>query len=516
MARVTVEDCIDKVESPYELVLVAKERATQLNAGVEPSIDRDNDKNTVISLREIAEEKIKVSDLTDSAVYKLRKHVEQVDDGAEDDEEIGDDFENLYKGEISKSGTPILPSKRARKTPEKIQVSREDLAELSESAKPNVDSSIQDENANEQGEVSLEEVSVSENQEADVSEEDTEASNSQKILYNYIMNRKVSVAPMMDCTDRHERFFLRLISKNILLYTEMIVDEAINRGDKKKLLEFNINEKPVALQLGGSSPKLLAEATKVGEDYGYDEINLNLGCPSRKVEKNRFGACLMKEPDLVADCLSKMKSVTKLPVTIKTRIGYDNVEDYDNLKQFISKLKSTGVETFIIHARKAMLGKFTPKQNLNIPPLKYNYVYKLKEDFPNEEIIINGGITKADEIKPHLEKTDGVMIGRAAYHSPYLLADIEKKIFNNNNIPSRQDVIEKFIPYVKDELKKGIRLNQIMRHTLGLFHGQTGASYWKKYLSENMCVRDADVKKIDHIMDKIKFNNVDIRAGQSA
>ncbi len=330
------------------------------------------------------------------------------------------------------------------------------------------------------------------------------------------MNRKVSVAPMMDCTDRHERFFLRLISKNILLYTEMIVDEAINRGDKKKLLEFNINEKPVALQLGGSSPKLLAEATKVGEDYGYDEINLNLGCPSRKVEKNRFGACLMKEPDLVADCLSKMKSVTKLPVTIKTRIGYDNVEDYDNLKQFISKLKSTGVETFIIHARKAMLGKFTPKQNLNIPPLKYNYVYKLKEDFPNEEIIINGGITKVDEIKPHLEKTDGVMIGRAAYHSPYLLADVEKKIFNNNNIPSRQDVIEKFIPYVKDELKKGIRLNQIMRHTLGLFHGQTGASYWKKYLSENMCVRDADVKKIDHIMDKIKFNNVDIRAGQSA
>ena len=178
MARVTVEDCIDKVESPYELVLVAKERATQLNAGIEPTIDRDNDKNTVISLREIAEEKIKVSDLTDSAVYKLRKHVEQVDDGAEDDEEIGDDFENLYKGEISKSGTPILPSKRARKTPEKIQVSREDLAELSESAKPNVDSSIQDENANEQGEVSLEEVSVSENQEADVSEEDTEASNS--------------------------------------------------------------------------------------------------------------------------------------------------------------------------------------------------------------------------------------------------------------------------------------------------------------------------------------------------
>ena len=330
------------------------------------------------------------------------------------------------------------------------------------------------------------------------------------------MKRKVSIAPMMDCTDRHERFFLRLISKNVFLYTEMIVDEAISRGNKKKLLEFNINEKPVALQLGGSSPKLLSEASKIGEDFGYDEINLNLGCPSKKVEKNKFGACLMKEPNLVADCLSEMQSKTKLPVTIKTRIGYDNVEDYESLYNFISILKSTGVKTFIIHARKAMLGKFTPKQNLNIPPLKYEYVYKLKKDFPNENIIINGGITSVEDIKPHLKKTDGVMIGRAAYHTPYLLAEIEKEIFNNNDVPSRQDLIEQLIPYIKSELNKGTRLNQIMRHTIGLFHGQTGASYWKRYLSENMCVRDADVKKIDHIMDKIKFNNVDTSVGQSA
>ena len=330
------------------------------------------------------------------------------------------------------------------------------------------------------------------------------------------MNRKVSVAPMMDCTDRHERYFLRLISKNTLLYTEMIVDEAISRGNKKKLLEFNINEKPVSLQLGGSSPKLLAEASKIGEDFGYDEINLNLGCPSKKVEKNKFGACLMKEPNLVGDCLSKMQSVTKLPVTIKTRIGYDDVEDYENLFNFISKLKTTGIKTFIIHARKAMLGKFTPKQNLNIPPLKYEYVYKLKKDFPNDEIILNGGITSVEQIKPHLKKTDGVMIGRAAYHTPYILAEIEKEVFNNKNVPSRQDVIEQLIPYIKDEIKKGTRLNQIMRHTLGLFHGQTGASYWKRYLSQNMCVRDADVKKIDHIMDKIKYNNVDTSVGQSA
>jgi len=330
------------------------------------------------------------------------------------------------------------------------------------------------------------------------------------------MNRKVSVAPMMDCTDRHERYFLRLISKNVLLYTEMIVSEAISRGDKKKLLSFNINEKPLALQIGGSSPKLLAEATKAGEDFGYDEINLNLGCPSKKVEKNKFGACLMKEPDLVADCVSKMQAVTKLPVTIKTRIGYDNIENYENFYNFIEKIRTTGVKTFIIHARKAILGKFTPKQNLNIPPLKYDFVYRLKKDFPNEEIIINGGIVSTNEVKNHLKKVDGVMIGRSAYHTPYILADVEREIFNNEDVPSRQDVIEKLLPYIKEEIKKGTRLNQIMRHTLGLFHGQTGSSYWKRYLSENMCVRDADVKKIDHIMDKIKFNNADTTVEQSA
>ena len=322
------------------------------------------------------------------------------------------------------------------------------------------------------------------------------------------MNRKVCVAPMMDCTDRHERFFLRLISKNVLLYTEMIVSEAISRGDKKKLLSFNLNEKPLALQVGGSSPALLAEAAKTGEDFGYDEINLNLGCPSKKVEKNKFGACLMKEPNLVADCLNKMQSVCKLPITIKTRIGYDDVEDYENLYNFIEILKKTGIKTFVIHARKAILGKFTPKQNLNIPPLKYDVVYRLKKDFPKDEIIINGGITSTEQIKEHLRIVDGVMMGRSIYHSPYLLADIEREIFNNKDILSRREVMESLVPYVKEETKNGTRLNQIMRHTLGLFHGQAGSSFWKRYLSENMCVRDADVKKIDHIMDKITFNHI--------
>ena len=271
------------------------------------------------------------------------------------------------------------------------------------------------------------------------------------------INRLVSVAPMMDCTDRHERYFLRLISKHVLLYTEMVVSEAIDRGDKDKLLSFDLREKPVALQLGGSTPKLLANAAKIGEDYGYDEINLNLGCPSKKVQKNRFGACLIKEPNLVADCLSEMINSTSLPVTVKTRIGYDDVEDYEHFFNFIKTLKETGVKTFIIHARKAMLGKFTPKQNLNIPPLKYDYVYKLKQDFKELEIIINGGVTSVED-------------------------------------------------YVKAQVQMGTRVNQVMRHTLGLFHGQTGSSHWKRYLSENMCVRDADVKKIDHIMDKVRLS----------
>ena len=319
------------------------------------------------------------------------------------------------------------------------------------------------------------------------------------------MTHKVSVAPMMDCTDRHDRYFMRIMSKNVMLYTEMIATKSAIYGDRKKILSYNSEEKPLALQVGGSDKQELSEVAKIAEDMGYNEININLGCPSKKVQKNKFGACLMKEPDLVADCLSKMQSSTKLPVTVKTRIGYDDQEDYENLYKFIDKLKNTGVKTFIIHARKAMLGKFTPKQNLNIPPLKYDVVYNLKKDFKNEEIIINGGITSTDQIKTHLNKVDGVMIGRSVYHSPYLLSEIEKEIFKNNNTPSRQEVIENLIPYVKEETKKGTRLNQIMRHTLGLFHGQTGSSFWKRYLSENLCVRDADVKKIDHIMDKVKL-----------
>jgi len=319
---------------------------------------------------------------------------------------------------------------------------------------------------------------------------------------------------MMDCTDRHDRYFLRLISKNVNLYTEMIVAKAIINGDRDFLLNFNLIEKPLALQIGGSNPRELAEVSRIAENYGYDEINLNLGCPSKKVQKNKFGACLMKEPNLVGDCISEMKNSCNLPITIKTRIGYDDIEDYQYLKNFLSIINKAGSKTFIIHARRALLKKLTPKQNLNIPPLNYNFVYNVKNDFKDNEVILNGGIDSVEKIKTNLKKVDGVMIGRAAYHSPYFLADVEREIFNNYKVPSRAEVMEQMIPYINEEIKKGTRINQIMRHTIGLFHGQKGSAYWKRYLSENMCIREADIQKVNHIMDHIKNNSANASLGR--
>jgi tRNA-dihydrouridine synthase A len=321
------------------------------------------------------------------------------------------------------------------------------------------------------------------------------------------MIKTVSVAPMMDCTDKHEIYFLSLISKNIHLYTEMIVANAIIRGDRDKLLSFKEISNPVTLQVGGSNPVELAEACKISEDYGYKEINLNLGCPSKKVQKNKFGACLMGEPDLVAKCIEAMANSTKLPITIKTRIGFNEIENFEFLKSFIQRTKDAGSKKFIIHARKALLKKLSPKENLNIPPLKYEFVYKIKEHFKDDEIIINGGIKTTNDIKGHLSKVDGAMIGRAIYHSPYFLAEIEKDIFNNDNVPTRSEVMEKLIPYIQEQTSKGIQLNHIMRHTVGLFHGQNGSRVWKQYLSKNMCIRDADLQKVNHIMDQVKKTN---------
>ena len=311
---------------------------------------------------------------------------------------------------------------------------------------------------------------------------------------------------MMDCTDRHDRFFLRLMSKNVMLYTEMVATKSAIHGDRNKVLSFSPEEKPLALQVGGSDKAELAEVAKIAEDMGYDEININLGCPSKKVLKNKFGACLMKEPDLVAECIHSMTKACKIPVTAKTRIGFDDVEDFEYLNNFIHKLRDVGTKTFILHARKAMLSGLSPKQNLNIPKLNYNMVYEIKKANPDLEIIINGGITKISEINDHMKFCDGVMIGRSIYQNPYSLVEIEKDIFKTNNNPSREEVVKKLLEYLDDEVKKGTKVNHIMRHTVGLYHGQVGSKDWKRYLSDNMMARDSDFQKAKHIMTIVQNN----------
>ena len=320
------------------------------------------------------------------------------------------------------------------------------------------------------------------------------------------INRKISIAPMMDCTDRHERYFLRLMSKNVMLYTEMVATKSAIHGDRKKILGFNKIEKPLALQVGGSNKDELVEVCKIAESMGYDEININLGCPSKKVQKNKFGACLIKEPELVAECIDAMVNNCKIPVTAKTRIGFDETETFEYLNLFVNKIADAGCKTIILHARRAILKGLTPKENLKIPKLNYPMVYQIKENNKNLEIILNGGITNSDQILQHLKKCDGVMIGRAIYQNPYFLADIENRIFKNNNVPTRSEIAEKLVDYVKQEVKKGTRINQIMRHTVGLYHGQNGANKWKRYLSDNMMARNSDFQKVNHIM-KIAQNN---------
>jgi tRNA-dihydrouridine synthase A len=326
------------------------------------------------------------------------------------------------------------------------------------------------------------------------------------------INRKISVAPMMDCTDRHDRFFLRLMSKNVMLYSEMVATKSAIHGNRKRILSFSPEEKPLALQVGGSDKKELSEVTKIAEDMGYDEVNINLGCPSKKVQKNKFGACLMKEPDLVSECINEMVNSCKIPITAKTRIGYDDVEDFEYLNEFINKMKLAGCKTFILHARKAVLKGLSPKQNLNIPKLKYEMVYQLKKENPDLEIIINGGISKIEEIKSHLKLCDGVMIGRSIYQNPYSLIEIEKEIFNTKKSPTREVVVEKLLEYLDREVKLGTKVNHIMRHTVGLYHGQTGSKAWKRYLSDNMMARDSDFQKAKHIMAIVQNNEKAIQA----
>ena len=317
---------------------------------------------------------------------------------------------------------------------------------------------------------------------------------------------------MMDCTDRHDRFFLRLMSKNVMLYSEMVATKSAIHGDRKRILSYSPEEKPLALQVGGSDKKELSEVAKIAEDMGYDEININLGCPSKKVQKNKFGACLMKEPDLVSECINEMVNSCKIPVTAKTRIGYDNIEDFEYLNNFINKMKVAGCKTFILHARKAILKGLSPKQNLNIPKLNYSMVYQLKKENPGLEIIINGGISKIEDVKNHLKFCDGVMIGRSIYQNPYSLIEIEKEIFNTKILPTREEVAEKLLEYLEKEVKLGTKVNHIMRHTVGLYHGQIGSKAWKRYLSDNMMARDSDFQKAKHIMNIVQNNEKAIQA----
>ena len=301
------------------------------------------------------------------------------------------------------------------------------------------------------------------------------------------------VAPMLDWTDRHCRYFHRNLSRHALLYTEMVTSGAILHGNRDRYLQFNQEEHPVALQLGGSNAADLAECVKIAADYGYDEINLNVGCPSDRVQNGRFGACLMAEPELVAECVAAMQAAVSIPITVKSRIGIDEQDTYADLNRFITIVAEGGCQTFIVHARKAWLSGLSPKENREVPPLCYGRVFQLKQDFPQLEIVINGGITTLETAHELLQSVDGVMLGREVYHNPYLLTRVDTQFYAvERPIKSRQDVILQLIPYIKEQLQRGERLHNISRHLLGLFHGADGARGWRRYISEHATKRGAD------------------------
>ncbi len=309
-------------------------------------------------------------------------------------------------------------------------------------------------------------------------------------------DHRFCVAPMMARTDRHDRYFLRRISRHALLYSEMITVDALLHGDRARLLDFDASEHPLALQLGGSDPAGLARCTAIAEAWGYDEVNLNVGCPSDRVQQRKIGACLMAEPELVADCISAMSATCDIPVTVKTRIGIDDRTEAAFLDDFVGTMAAAGVRCFIIHARPAILGGLSPKQNREVPPLDYGRVYKLKRDFPDLEIIINGGIASLDEAMAHLAQVDGVMLGRAAYETPYLLAEVDRRIYGDARpVASRDAVVESMLPYIDRQRAAGVPLATITRHMMGLFRGCPGGRAWRRCLSENghRCGAGSDV-----------------------
>lgn len=309
---------------------------------------------------------------------------------------------------------------------------------------------------------------------------------------------------MLDWTDRHCRYFHRLLTKQALLYTEMVTTGALLNGDVERHLRFNAFEQPVALQLGGSEPKEMAACARLAEDYGYAEVNINVGCPSERVQKGAFGACLMAEPHLIADCVAAMQAAVNMPVTVKNRIGIDDQQERDSLFNFVETVAQAGCQTFIVHARKAWLKGLSPKENREIPPLNYALVYELKQVFPQLEIIINGGITTLEQCQHHLQWVDGVMVGREAYHNPWLLAQVDSQLYATpDSFNQRKAVIDAFIPYVEQQLSQGVTLAPMSKPILGLFQGIAGARYWRRYISENAFKPNADSKILLQAMQKI-------------
>jgi len=319
------------------------------------------------------------------------------------------------------------------------------------------------------------------------------------------LSRKFSIAPMMDWTTPHFRYFARLLSRHTLLYTEMVTTGALIHGDTERFLRYHEIEHPLALQLGGSDPAELAHCARLAEQFGFDEVNLNVGCPSDRVQNNMIGACLMAYPDKVAEGVAAMKAATNLPVTVKHRIGIDGRESWDELCEFIEKVAAAGCQTFIVHARIAVLEGLSPKENRDIPPLKYDWVYRLKEKYPHLEIIINGGIKTFDECHEHLRHTDGVMLGREAYHNPWLLAGVDPEFFGEPApVTSRHEALRAMFPFIEKELERGVFLTHISRHIMGLFHGMPGGRQFRRHISENAYKPGSGLDVIETALSKVR------------
>ena len=310
---------------------------------------------------------------------------------------------------------------------------------------------------------------------------------------------------MLDWTDRHCRYFHRLLTKQAVLYTEMVTTGALLHGDIDRHLRFNAQEHPLALQLGGSDPHDLTACARLAEDYGYDEVNINVGCPSERVQKGAFGACLMAEPELIGECVNAMQAAVNIPVTVKNRIGIDDQDDYEGLHRFISTVAQAGCKTFIIHARKAWLKGLSPKENREIPPLRYELVYQIKQEFPQLEILINGGITTLEQCQMHLQHVDGVMVGREAYHNPWVLAQVDAQLYGTSTaVDDRKAIVEAFLPYVQQQLEQGVPLGHMTRHILGIFQGMAGARAWRRHISENAHKAGAGVALLREAMQMVR------------